>query len=247
MCQNCIDARLNPSRRHLLSGGLALAGLAATAPLFGTAFAQAAAPDPTAPAPNSISPDEALGRIMKGNARYAANTRINKDYSAGRVERARAQYPIAAILSCADSRVAPELTFDQGPGRLFVVRVAGNFVNDDGLASLEYGVKVLGVPLIMVLGHSGCGAVSATIKVIQEGVTLPGHLPELVGAMKPGIEAAIARKPKDLLAEATAENVRYNTRRLAEAKPIIGEMVGAGKVKVVGAVYDISTGKVKLL
>ncbi|MFG1396616.1 carbonic anhydrase [Roseixanthobacter pseudopolyaromaticivorans] len=248
MCQKCIDNRLQPSRRHLLGAGLAMAGLAATVPLFGSsAFAQAAAPEAASAPPNAISPDAALSRIMKGNARYAANTRINKDYSAGRMERARAQYPIAAILSCADSRVAPELAFDQGPGRLFVVRVAGNFVNDDGLASLEYGVKVLGVPLIMVLGHSGCGAVAATIKVIQDGTTLPGHLPELVGAMKPGIEAAIARKPKDLLVEATAENVRYNTRRLAEAKPIIGEMVGAGKVKVVGAVYDIATGKVNLL
>src|SRR3546814_17031395 len=97
-----------------------------------------------------------------------------------RAARAQAQYPIASILVCADSRVAPELLFDQAPGELFVTRVAGNFVNDDGLASLEYGVKFLGIPLIVVLGHSGCGAVGATIKVVQETAALPGHPPGLV-------------------------------------------------------------------
>src|SRR3712207_3984048 len=108
--------------------------------------------------------------------------------SAGRVARAAVQYPFAAILSCADSRVSPELAFDQGPGELFVVRLAGNFVNDDGLASLEYGTRFLGVPLVMILGHSNCGAVSATIKVLQEGAALPGHLPELVNSIKPAVE-----------------------------------------------------------
>jgi carbonic anhydrase len=100
---------------------------------------------------------------------------------------------IAAILSCADSRVSPELLFDQGPGDLFVVRLAGNFVDDDGLASLEYAVKFLGAPLLMVLGHSNCGAVDAAIKVVKEGAELPGHLPELVDSIKPAVIAAQAR------------------------------------------------------
>jgi carbonic anhydrase len=224
----------------MLQGSLALAGAAAAAGLPALpAFAQAA--------PNAIAPDMALARIMEGNGRYAANTSTNKDYSAGRAARAGAQYPIAAIVSCADARVAPELVFDQGPGELFVTRVAGNFVNDDGLASLEYGVKFLGVPLLMVLGHSGCGAVSATIKVVQEGAVLPGHLPALVDAMKPGIEAAIARKPSDLVQEATIENVRHNVRRLQSAGPIVAALVAAGKVKVVGGVYDIASGRVVLV
>lgn len=238
MCQLCDDNRVHLSRRRMLRGGLALAAAAAVLPAA-PAFAQAA--------PNAIAPELALARIMEGNGRYAANTSTNKDFSAGRAARAQAQYPIAAIVSCADARVAPELVFDQAPGELFVTRVAGNFVNDDGLASLEYGVKFLGVPLLMVLGHSGCGAVSATIKVVQEGTVLPGHLPALVDALKPGIEAAIARKPADLVQEATIENVRHNVRRLQSAGPIVAELVAAGKVKVVGGVYDIGSGRVILV
>ena len=242
MCQLCEERHSSLSRRHFLGAGLAVAGMAAATGLsFRSAFAQLSA------APNAIAPAAALSRILDGNTRYAANISTNKDFSAGRAARAQVQYPVAAILSCADSRVAPELVFDQGPGELFVVRVAGNFVNDDGLASLEYGVKFLGVPLIVVLGHSGCGAVSATIKVIQDGTVLPGHLPELVEALKPGIEAAIKKKPQNLLVEATTENVRHNVQRLQTADPILKDVIAAGKLKVVGAYYDIASGKVSLV
>ncbi len=243
MCQDCQAGGMHPSRRRVLAGGAALAGIAAWATL--TPAARAFAED----APNAISPDEALERIMAGNARYVANTPEMKAFSAGRAARAQAQFPIAAILSCADARIGPELAFDQGPGELFVVRVAGNFVNDDGLASIEYGLRFLGVPLVMVLGHSGCGAVDAAIKVVKDNIELPGHLPELVDALKPGVEAAIARKPPadELLAVATAENVHHNVTVLKEAKPIVSEKVAAGKAKIVGAVYDIATGKVNLL
>ncbi len=103
------------------------------------------------------------------------------------------------MLGCANSRVAPELAFDQGPGEVFVVRLAGNFVNDDGLASLEYGVRFLGVPLIMVLGHSNCGAVDATIKVLKDNARLPGHLPELVRSIEPAVEAARKANASNLL------------------------------------------------
>jgi carbonic anhydrase len=127
---------------------------------------------------------------------------------------------------------------------LFVVRVAGNFVNEDGLASLEYGAIVLGVPLIMVLGHTNCGAVNATIKVVTDGTTLPGHLPSLINAIRPAVKAAQAKAPTNLLAEATAENVRLNVKKLEAAKPILSDLVAAGKVKVVGAIYDIASGKV---
>ncbi|MBF9234113.1 carbonic anhydrase [Microvirga alba] len=234
MCQKCqISSRL--SRRHFLAfGAAAVAASQRSTP----AWAQA---------PNAIGPDEALKRIIDGNARYAANTASNKDFSAGRAARATAQYPIASIISCADSRVAPELVFDQGPGELFVVRLAGNFVNNDGLASIEYGVNYLGVPLVMVLGHTGCGAVDATIKVLKDNVELPGHIPALVNSIKPAVEAAKKKNPSDLLAEATAENVRYNVQRLNESDPIVSKLVKDGKVKVVGGVYDIATGKVNLL
>jgi carbonic anhydrase len=199
------------------------------------------------PPPNAISRDEALKRLLEGHARDAANTPANKDFSAGRAARVAKQYPFAGILSCADSRVAPELAFDQGPGDLFVVRLAGNFVNDDGLASLEYGVQFLGVPLLMVLGHSNCGAVDATIKVLKDNATLPGHLPELVRSIKPAVEAAKKMSSANLLDEAIAENVRHNVRRLREAKPIVDRFVADGKVKVVGGVYDLGTGKVGLV
>jgi carbonic anhydrase len=114
---------------------------------------------------------------MEGNARYVAKKPAHRDFSAGRAARTRSQYPVAAILSCADSRVAPEFAFDQGPGDLFVVRLAGNFANDDGLASLEYAVKFLGVPLVMVLGHANCGAIGAAIKVVDDNAELPDICP----------------------------------------------------------------------
>jgi carbonic anhydrase len=154
MCKQCDLMRF--SRRGLLTAGLVTAAAAALPPL--PAWAQSAAPPP-----NAISPDEALARLQQGNARYAANAPTNRDYAVGRVARAQAQYPFASIVSCADSRLAPELAFDQGPGELFVVRVAGNFINEDGLASLEYGAAVLGVPFIMVFGHSKrtCGSTSS--------------------------------------------------------------------------------------
>ncbi|MFG1461352.1 carbonic anhydrase [Xanthobacter sp. DSM 24535] len=229
------------SRRGLMIAGAAGAAAVLTGAVPFSAHAQNAAP------PNAITPDAALKRLMDGNARYAANTPNQKDFTAGRAARATAQYPFAAILSCADSRVAPELAFDEGPGELFVVRVAGNFVNDDGLASLEYGAKFLGTPLIMVLGHTNCGAVDATIKVLSDNVQLPGHLPELVNAIKPAVEKAKAEKPANLLDAAITANVAFNVERLKNARPILSEMVAAGKVKVVGAVYDLATGKVAMI
>lgn len=243
MCQQCEIGHSEFSRRHFIRAGSVLAGLMATA---GLSSVQAWSKD-VVEAPNAIAPDDALKRLIDGNARYVVDTPNNRDFSAGRAARAQAQFPVAAIVSCADSRVAPELVFDQAPGDIFVVRVAGNFVNEDGLASLEYGVKFLGVPLIVVLGHSGCGAVDATIKVIKDNAKLPGHLPGLIAALKPGVEAAMAKKPADLLAEATTENVRHNVKRLAAAGPIVSQQVEAGRVKIVGAVYDIATGKVSLV
>jgi len=228
------------SRRSILGMAVAAAGMAG-------AWGRPVLAAGEEPAPNAISPDEALQRLMDGNARYAANAPMPKDYAAGREARVSAQHPFASILACADSRIPPEIVFDQGPGDLFVVRVAGNLVNDDLLASLEYGSAVLGVPLLMVLGHSGCGAVDATIKVIQQGAELPGHLPGLAKALEPGVQKAIDAKPANLLDAATTENVRANVARLQAATPVVAELVASGKVKVVGAVYDIATGKVSMI
>lgn len=235
----CNDHPVQLPRRGLLA--VSAASLVAGS-LAAPALAQTAKP-----APNTMTPDQALKRLMDGNARYVANAPDNKDFSAGRAARAQSQHPFAGLLSCADSRVAPELAFDQSPGELFVVRVAGNFVNTDGLASLEFGVKVLGMPLIMVLGHTNCGAIAATINVMKEKTQLPGHLPDLVKAIKPAIDLAEKANAANPLDEAIKQNVRYNVRRLLEAKPIIAEAAAAGKVKVVGGMYDLATGKVALI
>ena len=181
MCDLCGDLEHEPevSRRSFLRTG----AVAALAPW---AIGAAVAADPPAPgappAPNAIAPAEALKRLMDGNARYVANTPTARDFSVGRTARVEGQHPIAAILSCADARLAPEFAFDEGPGDLFVARVAGNILSPDLVASIEYGVQFLGVPLVMVLGHSGCGAVDAAIKVMKDKAVLPGHLPELVAA-----------------------------------------------------------------
>jgi carbonic anhydrase len=226
-----------------MTGGAAL--LAASVLPF--AFARADQPVSSGPAPNAIPPAEALDRLMHGNVRYVAGDPAEKDFSAGRAARVTAQYPIAAILSCSDSRVTPELAFDQGPGDVFVVRVAGNFVNPDGLASLEYAVHFLGVPLLMVLGHSNCGAVGAAIEVVTGGAELPGHLPELVKAIEPAVIAAHARHPGDLLAAAIEENVRLTVMRLIDDAPLLSDALATKKIAVSGGVYDLATGKVSLI
>lgn len=238
MCTLC-DARVPAlSRRAALFGaGAALA--ASTLP-----WARALAQD--APQ-NAISPDTALDRLLKGNERYAANTPSERDFSASRAARAAAQFPIAAILGCSDSRVVPDLIFDQSPGDLFVVRLAGNFLDDDGLASLEYAVKFLHAPLIVVVGHTNCGAIAAAVKVVTEHAELPGHLPDLIKPIEPAVIAAHARHPADLVAATIEENVKLNVKRMYDDKPILSDALASKQIKVVGGVYDIATGKVNML
>ena len=246
MCDVCGDAQHEAqlSRRDFLRTG----ALAALVPWsMGTAIA-AAPPTPGTPPPqNAIAPADALKRVLDGNARYAANTPNERDFSSGRAARVQGQYPIAAILSCADSRVAPELAFDQGPGDLFVVRVAGNVVNPDLLASLEYGVQFLGVPLIMVLGHTGCGAVDAAIKVLKTKAVLPGHLPELITAIKPAVIVAEKTQAGNLLDNAITENVRRQVARLKSSAPVVQKLYAGKKIDIVGGVYDLATGKIALV
>ena len=231
------------SRRDVLRVGAA----AAIAALGAHAWAADPPKPGAAPPPNAIAPADAMKRLLDGNARYVANAPREKDFSAGRAARAQAQYPFAAILSCADSRVAPELAFDEGPGELFVVRVAGNFVNPDLLASLEYGVQFLGVPFIFVLGHSKCGAVDAAIKVLKAKAALPGHLPDLVTALKPAVIVAEKTKSGDLLDNAIAENVRRQVAGLKAAKPVIAKFYAEKKIDIAGGVYDLETGKITVL
>lgn len=231
MCIVCDDVGL--SRRNMFRTGVGM--LAATA-VVGCAEAQVSRAVDT--------PDAALSRLMEGNARYVSGKLNERDFSAGRAARAQGQAPFAAILGCADSRVAPELAFDQGPGELFVVRVAGNFVTPDGLGSLEFGTAVLGAKIIVVLGHTSCGAVNATVAALQKGNNLPGRIAGLVTAMKPGIEPALRQPGAGLEERAMVANVQANVARLQTEKAILAPLVAAGKLRVVGAYYDLPTGKV---
>jgi carbonic anhydrase len=195
----------------------------------------------------TITGDEALQRLLAGNARYQANKVNTRDFAAGRAARVNTHKPVASILSCADARVGPEFIFDQGPGDLFVVRVAGNILEEEGLASFEYAAQFLSSPLIFVMGHSQCGAVDAAIKVVKDNAKLPGHLPGLIDDIKPAVLAAQQSNPPNLLNAAIAENVRMTIKKVSGAQPMLADMVASGKVKVAGGVYDIATGKVNLV
>jgi len=194
------------------------------------------------------TPAAALQALVEGNARYAAGQPRERDFSARRAALAQGQAPFAAVLGCADSRVAPELAFDQSPGDLFIVRVAGNFVTPEGLGSLEFGSAVLGTKLILVLGHTSCGAVNATVDALRQGSnTLPGSIARLVTAMKPGIEPVMAQPGDDLTRRALVANVQYNVRALETATPILADLVARGALAVRGGVYDLATGRVELV
>jgi carbonic anhydrase len=233
MCFACNASFLG--RRALFAGGAALVATAA-AP---TARAEDAA--------RPATPDAALKAMMEGNARYVANQPRVRDFSARRAALAQEQAPFAAVLGCADSRVAPELAFDQSPGDLFVVRVAGNFVTDEGLGSLEFGAAVLGTKVILVLGHTSCGAVNATVEALRKGNSLPGHIAGLASAMKPGIDAALAGPEEGLIRRALVANVRHSVRRLETSTPILADMVTRGALAVKGGLYDLATGRVELV
>jgi carbonic anhydrase len=245
MCWTCRaneGSAIKPtSRRSFLKyvGGAA-AGLALVSPAFAKDVKSSPKPQ------NEIPPDAALARLIEGNARYIKGASRRHDFKAEREALVGGQNPYAGILSCADSRIAPEYAFDSGRGDLFVCRVAGNFANDDTIASLEYACAILNTPLFMVLGHEACGAVSATIKSLKDNTTLPGHLPSLVGNLAPAVKA-VKDKPGDLLANAIRQNVIDNVAKLKAATPILSAAVERGKLKIVGGIYHLGDGKVELI
>ena len=240
MCEICRNAYSVTRRSALTFTASALA-----AGLIGQPAMAASKKTPPKPQ-NVISPDAALDRLTKGNGRYIRGIGLRHDFAHEREALSTGQNPFAAILSCADSRIAPELCFDTARGDLFVCRVAGNFASDEMVASLEYAVAVLKTPLIMVLGHEACGAVDATIKSLKDGTTLPGHLPSLVAALKPAVDA-VQGQSGDLLANATRRNVTLNVDKLKNAAPILNASAADNKIRVVGGIYELRTGKVQLL
>jgi carbonic anhydrase len=213
--------------------------------LFAEAFEMAA--DKTA---SPVNPDQALRDLLDGNKRFMSGQTTGPRRSPADFQKlAAGQYPEAIIVSCADSRVAPEILFDVGVGDIFVIRVAGNVVTGAGVTvkgSIEYGVAELNAPLVMVLGHSACGAVKAAKQHIDAKDSLPGAINGLVELVKPAV-AQSKGEPGDPLENAIRKNVQLGVERLKTLEPILAAKVKDGKLKVVGAVYDLSTGEVKLV
>jgi carbonic anhydrase len=238
MCRKDSHHAFVPTRRNVLLG------VAAT----GLFWANAAhAKDTKAPPKpeNVISPDASLKRLMEGNQRYVGGIARRHDFKHEREALVGGQNPYAAILSCADSRIAPEYAFDSGRGDLFVCRVAGNFATEETVASLEYAVAVLAVPLILVLGHDACGAVDATIKSLKDGKPLPGHMPSLVTGLAPSVKA-VSEQPGNTLDNAIRRNVVDNVAKLKAATPILSASVEQNKLKVVGGIYRLKDGNVEM-
>lgn len=242
--------RLIVSRRGLILGAGAglIGGPAALAAGAGPAVhAKPAAPAAHAAAGGPLTPEAAMARLMAGNVRYvtAKATHPNADLARRRLV-AAAQHPFAVILACADSRVAPELIFDQGLGDLFVVRVAGNVVDDAILASIEYAVIHLGSPLIMALGHERCGAVKATVDALA-GQGSPADADTRIGALAALIAPAVKAVPvdsPDLLDAAVSLNAAHAAAEIFAGSRPLRTRVLARSLKIVAARYDLDDGKV---
>ncbi len=185
----------------------------------------------------------ALARLEAGNARFAAGTPQHAEMTARALALENGQSPYAVVLGCSDSRVPIEIVFDQEPGDLFVVRVAGNFLNDDNLASVEFGVALLGAKLVVVLGHTRCGALTAAVDYCRSGTLPPGHIAKLVESLAP-IARAAQSLPGDWVANAIERNVAANVAALTALSPILAAAVAAGEVEVAGGIYDLGTGRV---
>lgn len=187
-----------------------------------------------------VEPEVALQELQAGNSRYISGNMTHPDQdSARREEVALGQHPSSVIVSCSDSRVPPEVVFDQGLGDLFTIRTAGEVVDNAALASIEYAVEHLGVKLIVVMGHQKCGAVKATV----DGVTGAGHLHSLTSAIEPAVNS-VRNLPGDLLDNAVHANIDLVAESLRQSNPILAEKIKTGELKVVGAYYSLDTGAV---
>jgi carbonic anhydrase len=230
------------SRREFIQGVAAAAGVMGVSGI--ARLSSVAAAGPTA----RPKPEAVLEKLLEGNKRFVEGKllhpgRAPRDFAAA----AEGQSPLAVIVGCSDSRVAPELVFDQGIGDLFVVRIAGNVVSGAGATvkgSIEYAVAELGVRLIMVLGHSGCGACKAAIEHIEGSDALPGAIGELVNTIRPVVKM-VAGEPGNKLANVIKANVLEGVKRLKGLEPILSNLVNSAELKVVGASYQLSTGKVE--
>ena len=234
-CHEHEPASSSLSRRRLLGASVATAAVAMVA-AAGTELARPSA----ARAQSSMTPDEALRALMDGNQRYVDGkmTSFEHDLDLLHQRAAEKQEPFAAVLACADSRVPVELIFDQTIGHLFVNRVAGNIATTEIIASLEYGVAVLGTKTIMVLGHGSCGAVDAAIA----NKPVPGQISSLYRALRPAVNQGGGN-----LDQCIADNAKIQAQLLREASTVLAEAIAKGNLSVVAGVYDLASGKVTMV
>lgn len=224
-------------RRDLLKLG-SIAAVVAASNLW---LEQAEAAESSAIEPVSLSPDAALQKLVEGNQRFVQHQPQYPDQSAARLQEvAQAQHPFATVLSCADSRVPAEIIFDQGIGDIFDVRIAGNIATREAIGSIEYAAALLGTPLLMVLGHERCGAVTAAV----QNQSLPGDISTFVKAILPAVER-VKDQLGDAVDNAVVANVQYQIEQL-QRSPLLRERLQSGKLKIVGGRYDLDTGTVTM-
>jgi carbonic anhydrase len=191
---------------------------------------------------SAVSADQALQMLAEGNERFVSGNATHPDQSSLRLaEVTSGQHPFAIVVGCSDSRVPPEIVFDQGIGDLFVIRTAGQVLDNAAIASIEYGVEHLGVPLVVVLGHDSCGAVTAVVA----GGEAPGHLGSLVEAIQPAVDEARGAVGEDQLLNQSIDNNIFNiVQQIESSEPVLAEYVADGRLQVVGARYHLETGAV---
>jgi carbonic anhydrase len=192
---------------------------------------------------NSIKPSEVAKNLMLGNKRFTDNERAPRDLLDQVNETSQGQYPVAAILSCIDSRVPVEMVFDQGIGDIFSIRIAGNTVNDDILGSLEYACKVAGAKLILVLGHTKCGAVTSACNEVELG-----NITQLLHKIKPAVNAVYSdtsQVTESFVKKVTIQNVHLSIDQIRAESPIISELEQKGQIAILGGLYNVEDGKVE--
>ena len=211
----------------------------------GSALAQQTCAVQTAQTQGQLTPDQALALLRDGNARFAAGQSINCDLLQQVRDTSSGQAPFAAVVGCIDSRVPPELVFDQRIGDIFAARIAGNYVNDDIIGSLEFATQLAGSKAIVVLGHSECGAVKGAVDNAKLGL-LTGVLAQIRPSLaKLDYQGVPSSKDKALVQRVAEQNVRDAVARLTARSEVLAQRVRAGQLKVVGAMHDISTGKIQ--
>lgn len=195
---------------------------------------------------DQITPEEAISLLKKGNERFVSNLKINRNLLQQVNETSEGQHPFAVIISCMDSRTSPELVFDQGLGDVFTIRIAGNVINEDIIGSTEFGCKVAGAKVVLVLGHTNCGAINGAINNVELG-----HLHFVTDKIKrclPQIKKNLVNATaSDVCEQVTLENVKLGMNDLKKNSMILNELLNKKEIKIVGGIYDLSTGLVEFI